>query len=49
MDKSGVELKILFVWVVLPTIIVLIIIFIALRHCIKGMRYNPIEDAVHLV
>lgn len=48
-DKSSAELKMVFIWIVIPIFIAIIIVVMALRHCIKGMRYNPIEDAVHLV
>lgn len=48
-DKSKIELKQLFIWVIIPSCIVLIIFLIACRSCIRGMRYNPITDGVHLI
>lgn len=48
-DKSNLELKELFVWIIIPSCIVLIIFIIACRSCWKGMRYNPVTDAMHLI
>ena len=48
-DKSNTELKQVFIWIVIPACIALIVFVMSCRYCLRNMRYQPIDDARHLV